>query len=319
MIEIHLNALVVFEVLAILFVSITIWLTWRLKAIRDSHLAVVECIRGNLERGEKRLIFTNLSGLDSELSFAVNELLSAYYMEKSDMEKKEKERKLLFSNLSHDVRTPLASIIGYLEAIRLGIAGDERDEYLRVAEEKSHTLKHYLDSLFVMAKIDAGDMELEYKEVDLNESLRELMIPYLPLLSSRQLEVQVEIPEERSSVRLDVEALSRIFNNLLQNAIKYGASGGVVGLKAWREGNNACFEIWDAGVGIDQADLPFVFERLYRGDKARRSGGSGIGLSVVKELVHAMGGSVNMRSQPDMRTGAVVVLPVQQGQVCKDS
>lgn len=309
MIEINLIAFVCLELIFIGVFFYTLYLRGVIKHSKQELLTFTETIEHNLNKEEKRLLFTHKKGEHANLVFQINALLSAYHLECATKQKTDRERKKLFSDLSHDVRTPLASIIGYLEAIRLGYAQEDTQAYLQVAEEKAHVLKNYLDGLFTMAQLDSGQLDLELSQHDLNECLREELISFVPLLQAKEIQLAIEIEDRPLWVEINREALTRIFNNLMQNALKHGKDTSFIGIKAWEENGGAYFEIWDRGAGIQESDLPFVFERLYRGDASRSTSGSGLGLSIVKELVTKQGGKITMHSKPYVRTGAIIFLP----------
>jgi signal transduction histidine kinase len=248
-----------------------------------------------------------------EIVFAVNELIDRLEKMKMSALRSEAARKSLLSSISHDIRTPLTSIIGYIDAVRDGVAAtdEEKQKYLAILSDKSNALKLLINDLFTMAKLDADELVLEKVQIDLAEIVREALIEQLPAAKENGLEVKVRIPEEPCLIRADSFSLMRILGNIMKNAIQYGKEGGVLGIELAAKEGAYEVTIWDRGQGMTGEELEHIFERSWRADRARsmHSGGSGLGLAIAKALTEKNDGTISVSSTPGARTDFVVAFP----------
>ncbi|PEP04590.1 two-component sensor histidine kinase [Bacillus wiedmannii] len=259
-------------------------------------------LKGNLQT---RLFTSNDPSLHS-IVFSINELIAELEKVRIKAKRSEESRKQLLSSISHDIRTPLTSIIGYIDALKDGVAVSEieKKEYLKILYMKSNNLKHLVNEIFNMAKLDANEFPLKEEELDFSEVTREVLIEFLPELSKHNLELQVLIPESTCPIIADHLSLMRIMSNLIKNAIYYGKDGKTLGIELLETDTDYELLIWDKGPGIPKHDLQNVFERMYRSEQSRNSssGGSGLGLSISKALVERNGGHIWVESTPWKRT-----------------
>lgn len=213
------------------------------------------------------------------------------------------------TSLSHDVKTPLASLVGYLEAIENGlVTGTERDEYIHVAADKANRLKDFVTALFEWVKLDAGEQIFHFEIFDINELSRNIIAEWIPLLESAELHYEIEIPEQECAVRIDPNAYTRIINNLLQNIIIHSEADHMT-LCIAEDAQRAKITVSDNGKGISPDDLPHIFERMYQCDHSRFAKGNGLGLSIARELVSAHKGKITAASTPGTETSFTVLLP----------
>ncbi|MCU5501038.1 HAMP domain-containing histidine kinase [Bacillus wiedmannii] len=259
-------------------------------------------LKGNLQT---RLFTSNDPSLHS-IVFSINELIAELEKVRIEAKRSEESRKQLLSSISHDIRTPLTSIIGYIDALKDGVAVSEieKKEYLKILYMKSNNLKHLVNEIFNMAKLDANEFPLKEEELDFSEVTREVLIEFLPELSKHNLELHVLIPESTCPIIADHLSLMRIMSNLIKNAIYYGKDGKTLGIELLETDTDYELLIWDKGPGIPKHDLQNVFERMYRSEQSRNSssGGSGLGLSISKALVERNGGHIWGESTPWKRT-----------------
>lgn len=273
--------------------------------IQETSQILEDIVDGN----DNRRIHVGAKDPMAPLIFKINQLVELYQNDKIKSLRTEQARKQLLSNLSHDVRTPLTSLLGYLDALFDGTAGEEANEYLLIAKNKAYTLKEYVDDLFTMAQIDADEIKLVIEPIDLLELLRSELIGWLPRLQKENITLDLQIPDDEYFIKGDGNSLVRIFNNLLQNAFRYGGSYGVIGVSAWEEENDVYFEVWDQGPGLSHEEIARVFDRLYKGDSSRTTKGHGLGLAIARELVQKMNGTIYMESTPYEKTFVRVSLP----------
>ncbi len=213
----------------------------------------------------------------------------------------ERIRQDFVANVSHELRTPLASIKGYAETLIDGALEDGKNarEFVRIIHQDSERLSHLINDLLDLSKIESGKMKMSFLPVDLSGIVRRTAAVLEKQAVSRKIEMSWDIPSGLPKVLADDTRLSQVFMNLLDNAIKYTPDGGSVKVSFhFREGA-VRVDVSDTGMGIPEKDLPRIFERFYRVDKARSRelGGTGLGLSIVKHIVQAHGGQVFVASQ----------------------
>lgn len=239
------------------------------------------------------------------IAMTVGELESA----RTQAEAALRSRRELVANVSHELRTPLASIRGHVESLLMrgpGAAGDDEveREYLGVISRETTHLSSLIDDLFVLSTAEARVLPLVKVPTDVQEVIAEVSQSVGPAARDQaRLTVVTDVPADVGSVVADRERLVQVLGNLVRNAIRHTPAGGLISLGAHREIANGDSRVWvtvaDTGEGIAPEHLPFVFDRFYRGDSARdrESGGAGLGLAIVRELVEAMDGEVRVESE----------------------
>src|SRR5687767_5696173 len=223
-------------------------------------------------------------------------------------------RREFVANVSHELRTPLSIFRGYLETL-LDDPHQPPGELLRILEimeRHSDRLNALVEDVLSLARLESPGAELELSEVDLRELLHSIMRDWEKRFAAKQLKSHLNFPGNLPLLQADENRLQEVIFNLLDNAVKYSQPGGTVFLRAEIEGDRVRISVSDEGVGIPEADLPRIFERFYRADKARSRelGGTGLGLSIVKHIVQLHGGAVEARSEPGKGTRISVLLPV---------
>jgi two-component system phosphate regulon sensor histidine kinase PhoR len=231
----------------------------------------------------------------------------------SELRRLERLRQEFVANVSHELKTPLSVIKANVETLMLGAVEDaeNRGQFLdRIARQSDRLYALILD-LLSLARIESGDELFEFQAVPIGSVLRACLERHRPRAEARGQTLSLEDDGADPAVWADEEALDQIFDNLVDNAVKYTPSGGQVHVTWHAEGECLCVAVSDTGIGIPEADLPRVFERFYRVDKARsrEMGGTGLGLSIVKHLVGAMNGSVRAASRVGEGTMFTVCLP----------
>lgn len=251
-----------------------------------------------------------------DLVFEVNYLVEAYEQLKIDKQQQSSNNKQLLSNLSHDIRTPLTSIIGYVDALNDGIitSEEEFEEFIGILSMKSKNLKELTDQIFNVARIDAEDVLINFEFIELNEFLTNILIDFIPQFEKLELKLENEISKEKFMVQADRVALTRIFQNIMKNAIQHGKSGKVIGIKSYIANDFYRVIIWDRGKGIPKSKQQYIFERLYKVDDARKmdSSNSGLGMAIAKKLVLKHNGNIFLKSEENKLTEFFVELPVMK-------
>ncbi len=221
----------------------------------------------------------------------------------TELRQAERLRQDFVANVSHELKTPLAVIKSSAEALVDGAAeeAESRQLFLQQIVREADRLEELIKDLLSLARIESGHLRLELQAVPLEQAIGECLERHHPRAEAKTLTL-VEKPPPGGGPPLaawaDPDALRQVLDNLVDNAIKYTPNGGRITIRWYGQGDRVGFEVEDTGIGIPAADLPRVFERFYRVDKARSRavGGTGLGLAIVKHLVHAMKGQVQVSS-----------------------
>ncbi|MGO4545450.1 sensor histidine kinase [Paenibacillus sp. 2TAB23] len=261
----------------------------------------------------KTRLFAKEDAIWNEVVFSINEIIDQLEQVKIESVKSQSTRVSLLSSISHDIRTPLTSIIGYVDALKDGIAASEQEkqEYIAILSIKASALKEMIDEIFIMAKLDADEIPRKEETIDLAELTRELLIEFLPELKKNGIALETQISDVKYSVQADRMGLMRTIGNIVKNAVQYGKDGKVLGVDLLELDDEYKLLIWDRGPGIPEEELAHIFERSYRSDKARSSvsGGSGLGLAIARSLTEREGGRIVVQSKPWEKTSFGVFLP----------
>jgi signal transduction histidine kinase len=208
----------------------------------------------------------------------------------------ENSRKRLLTNISHDFKTPITLIQGYIEAIVDGIIGnkDEQIKYLNLIHNKIISLTQMTNELFELSQLESRQTKLNLQKVSISNLMAKVESKYGYDVRSAGLDFKVDLLDSLSGfVNIDVNQIYRVFSNLIFNAIKFTREGSII-LSCRLSQDNAIFEISDTGLGISNDDLPFIFDRFYIASKSRNSSlkSSGLGLAIAKEIIEYHGGSI---------------------------
>jgi two-component system phosphate regulon sensor histidine kinase PhoR len=222
-------------------------------------------------------------------------------------------RRDFVANVSHELRTPLSILRGYIETMLDDpkMPRGETARILEVMDQHSKRLGLLANDLLTLAQLESGSSSLQLKEIDLLRFLSDLVRDWKKKFAAKRLDAIVEVSDDCSIIRADEERLREIFDNLLDNAMKYSGEGDKIQLGARRRDREITLSVSDTGVGISHEDLPRIFERFYCADKARsrQLGGTGLGLSIVKHIAQLHGGRVEAESELGKGTTIRVVLP----------
>lgn len=256
---------------------------------------------------EKVMVFTDNPSLIS-LATQINRLLVDRQKVRADYRRSELASKRMLSNISHDIKTPMTVILGYLEIMRVN--GDPRQEMLGKVESTAHRVMELITQFFTLAKLEAGDTELERSKLNLNEVCSENILSFYELLSTQDFQIEVDIPNAPVFVMSNSDALQRILFNLISNAIRYGADGKYLGMVLRSDEENAYIDIIDRGRGIPKKFADTIFDRLFTMEDSRnpRMQGNGLGLTIAKNLAVQLGGDITLTSQPNVKTVFTVIL-----------
>lgn len=304
-----MNWTLIFLSSTIICICVIIYLTAKLYRVKE-QLSIIKDALEDIKKGNlNRRILTRKNDMTKTICYTINEITVNNQLQLIKLKQSEQAYKRLMTSLSHDVKTPLTSLVGYLEAVQKKIVtGKEKEEYINVALNKSHHLNDFVESLFEWVKLDAKEQIFQFKICDLNELTRNVIADWIPTLENKQFSYEIDIPDSKCSVHLDRNAYIRILNNLLQNAFLH-SGGNKINLKVLENEKQVNIIITDNGKGIPKKNLPHIFERLYQGDESRSISGNGLGLSIVQELVTIHNGTIYAESPLQGSTTLTITLP----------
>lgn len=299
------NNTIIFFLAAIIFILLLAILYQRFVYIRSIETSIRQISRKmydilETDSAEKVMIFTDNKML-IELCEQINRLLTAHQKIKADHKRNEISSKKMLANISHDIKTPLTVILGYLEIIRLN---NTDDEMLQKIELKAKQVMDLINSFFTLAKIEAGDNNISLCKININEVCKENVLSFYDILLQKNFTVEISIPETAVFVQGDKDAIQRILFNLISNVIRYGIDGKYLGVFLREDNTNVYIDITDKGKGISKEFVSNVFERLYTMEDSRNREiqGNGLGLTIAKNLAAQLGGDIYLKSTPNIKT-----------------
>ncbi|KYD00682.1 sensor histidine kinase [Bacillus atrophaeus] len=277
-----------------------------IKYIRNKLRKIV-----NEKTGERLLLYTDDKYIKS-LLIQINRLLNHNQKIIGNYNSIELSMRKMLSNISHDLKTPLTVILGYIEILNndKNLTTEKIMNSLETVNLKTIEVLELINRFFELVKLESGDKKLNSSRIDICEVSRKIILDYYEILINKEFEVVIDIPEDPVFVRGDEDAIERVLNNLITNAIQYGSAGKMLGLKIRIAENDVYLEVLDKGKGINELHKDRVFERMYTLEDSRNTNyqGSGLGLTITKRLVEQMGGSISLDSVPFQKTTFTVRL-----------
>jgi len=271
------------------------------------------------EEGTRRYISVNGAPLRSndgsirQVVFSIDDVTEQVRHErdlkaaKEEAEQANQLKSAFLANISHDVQTPLSSIVSHTDLLRMEV-GDEHQERIDLIKRSSNRLLDTLESVLDLSKLEAGAVEPRPETVDLADELLGTVEIFQPQATGRDIALETDV-EDPLPAELDPTMLHRITDNLLSNALKFTEPGGTVTLRAHADDGSVEIAVADTGVGIDEAFLPTLFEAFARGENEKKTEGTGLGLAITKRLTDLMGGAIEVESEKGVGTTVTVRLP----------
>ena len=276
------------------------------KQISEMYDVLADIKNGN---GNRRIL-SDTNELVAPLAYEINDIIVSYENRLSAFRQTDETNRQLMTSLSHDVRTPLTTLIGYLDAAQKGIVtGKDKDDYIETARRKAHDLKEYIDVLFDWFKLNSNEFIMAINTVEAVELTRNILIDWIPIFEDKEIDYCIDIPEQPFRVNLDPDAYMRILNNLIQNVISHSHADKIE-ISLSKQNGDIKILVSDNGVGIGKEDLKHIFERLYKCDKGRSEKGSGLGLAIAHQLVEKMNGTITAESVQGKGTAFTLIFPL---------
>ncbi len=298
---------VVFALLAglLLFSLLTRRLRRLTQAVEDFQLAGFS---GALPSGRS-------SGDEIErLTCSINAMAERIAGQVQRLQETDSQRRELVANVSHDLRTPLASLQGYLETLRLkgeDLGREEQLHYLEVAHRHCRHLGRLVEELFDLARLDANEVQPALEPFSLPELVQDVVHKFELRAGQREVTLLADYDADLPFVMGDIALIERVMDNLIENALRHTPPGGTVKVAVQPVGGALAVQVIDTGSGIAAEDLPYIFERFYQSDKVRTRGGAGLGLAIARRIVELHGRTIRAASSSGSGTTFAFDLPVQ--------
>ncbi|WP_240417131.1 sensor histidine kinase [Paenibacillus periandrae] len=284
---------------------------WHFKRQLAIVTSRIEEIRNGSSNQRVRISTTKKSL--NELGGSMNRLIDDFQRSMEKVNWLESERKKMITHLSHDLRTPLTAILGYVEFMQTDRTLTEatRQHYLQIISSKGNKLEALIRDFFELSKLEADDELLNTERINIIDKIQEAILSFYHQFQLVQLSPHLQLPEHPIYVWGNGHSIDRIMNNLLSNSLRYGVEGGMIGISVREEDERVWIDVWDQGQGISETDLPHIFERLYTGKASRNAvqQGNGLGLTITKKLVEKQQGEIHVDSIPNQKTSFSFYLP----------
>ena len=270
-----------------------LWLGLRLYALERD---IRTCAR-QLRAGRPRVSMAAPNAAAAELLTAVNALLDLREREEGDYRRQEQAIRQQIANVSHDLRTPLTSILGYLQLLEgEGLTAEERREYLAIVQGRAKALQSMIVSFYDLSRLEGGEYPLSRERVDLYHVLSQLVAEFYNDFTD--FDMTVELREGLPAVTADPAGVLRVFTNLIRNALEHGRKR--MSILLYQEGGEVVSVFANDAPGLTTEDVEHVFDRFFTADKMRTGQSTGLGLAIVKALVERMGHTVSAELEGDL-------------------
>ena len=286
------NLLTIFISLVALDIIIIFWLRYR-----ESLQYIEKMLEAGKILVQDNDTLINLPHELKEIEDQMNQIKKDSLKNKIAIRQAEKQKKDLLLYLAHDLKTPLTSIIGYLDLLnnQPNLLPEEKRTYAKIAYDKTIRLEELIEEFFVIAKYNLSDIELEKKSVNLSIMLAQIAYEFMPMYREKNIECVTNI-EDNLNVSIDVNQFERVFDNLIRNAINYSINDSLINISAKKETNYIIIKLSNTVNLIDKNKLKHIFEPFVRLDKSRnsRTGGAGLGLTITKKIIELHGGTIDV-------------------------
>ena len=277
---------IISSILAFIFLSHLLFIKKELKNILN------QLKNYNIRKTEKKIDITLLDKDIETMTIEINNLIDLHALSNIEKKSAERELKQAIANISHDLRTPLTSILGYIQLIeKPEVTDEERKEYLAIAKDRAKRLQILLNDFFELSVIESVDHSLKLGKLGLNSIVEEIVINLYDKFNEQQIVPSIKIPQEQMNIIGDESAIKRVIENLVINAIRY--SDGNVSITLERNNTKINLTISNDVKDITEKDVELFFNRFYTADQTRSGKGTGLGLSIAKALMDKMNGKLS--------------------------
>lgn len=285
--------------LVLISLIVTIFYMVRLFLLKKEIGKITTQLQSYTNRKNDKKVDMALIDKDIEkLGVEINKVIDLYVAENRKRIQFEMEQKQLIANMSHDLRTPLTSILGYIQmAEDQAISTNEREKFLTIAKERANRLEILLKEFFDLSVIESSDYTLKLKRINLRNILMDTLMSFYERFQEKSLEPTIHLPDEDIFIMADESAVQRVIENLLSNAVKH--SNGKIKVLLETEESTAKLIISNNVQSITDKDVERMFDRFYKGDQSRTSNSTGLGLSIVKSLMDKMNGTIDNQLKDD--------------------
>lgn len=277
---------IISSILAFIFLSHLLFIKKELKNILN------QLKNYNIRKTEKKIDITLLDKDIEKMAIEINNLIDLHALSNIEKKSAERELKQAIANISHDLRTPLTSILGYIQLIeKPEVTDEERKEYLAIAKDRAKRLQILLNDFFELSVIESVDHSLKLEKLGLNSIVEEIAINLYDQFNEQQIVPSIKIPQEQMNIIGDESAIKRVIENLVINAIRY--SDGSVSITLEKNNTKVNLTISNDVKDITEKDVELFFNRFYTADQTRSGKGTGLGLSIAKALMDKMNGKLS--------------------------
>jgi len=251
------------------------------------------------------------------LTVTFKQLIDRIQNQMEKLKKADSLRRELVTNVSHDLRTPLATLQGYIETLFLkdkSLSADDRKHHLEIAIQHCERLSKLVDALFELAKLDSHETKVQYEPFNISELAHDVVQKFDLAAKERQITIQIDHNQGLPFANADIAMIERVIENLLDNALDHTSAGGSIRISFSTQNGDIAASISDSGCGIPEEDLPHIFDRFYRRDRTQesRAGHSGLGLAIVKRILELHNKSIIVESKAGAGTTFTFFLPAHK-------
>lgn len=249
----------------------------------------------------------------SQLSMTFNDMADTIVEDMKHREAVENLRKELIANVSHDLRTPLAVVRGYIETLSIKkeqLSEEDRQNYVAITLDGIDKLEKLVNDLFELSKLEAEQVQLRKEPFSLSELVQDVVFKYQLIAQEKGIDLKLQLPEDHSIVMADIALIERVLQNLIDNALKFTPKGGKIEVKIQKESNRVMVYVNDNGPGIPEEEIPFIFDRYHKAQHSGNKAGSGLGLAIVKKILELHDTAISLTSRLNQGCQFSFQLPV---------
>lgn len=291
----HLELIFLIAISLIFFVIFRIYLNWFAKYFHEINRGIDTLVNENTEDIS---LVPELSATEKK----INSIRHTLLQQKMNTQLAEQKKNDLVMYLAHDLKTPLASVIGYLNLLRdeKEISDELREKYISISLEKAERLEDLINEFFEIARLNLSDITLQCSKINLTRLIEQLAYEFKPMLSDKNLTCNIET-ENDIIINCDGDKIQRAFDNLLRNAVIYSFENSEINIAVKAVEDSVSIEFTNHGNTISKENLERIFEQFYRLDAARgTNGGAGLGLAIAKQIIELHGGAITAKSENDL-------------------